>query len=78
MEWLARYFWTSVNYCEILLQTKNMELLLWKDCLHLATTVWNFTSPGIDAAPIPNDKEMSCMVTNVTVHTWQQKSDLMT
>ena len=45
----------------------------FQDRSHLTTTMWNFTSSGISAAPIPDDKKMGCMVTNLTVHTWQHK-----
>ena len=48
-----------------------------RDCWHF-TMMWNFKSSGIGAAPIPDDKKIDYMVTNVTVHTWQQKSDLTT
>ena len=40
-----------------------------RDSSHLTTTTWNFTSSGIGAAPIPDDKKMGCMVTNVAVRT---------
>ena len=44
-----------------------------KDCSHLRTTISNWKSWGTSAAPIPDDQEMGCMSTDVTIQTWRHK-----
>ena len=41
--------------------------------------MWNYNhGESMGAAPVPDDKGIGCMVTDVTVHNWRKKSDVTT
>ena len=59
-------------------RSTHLSVASWYACLiidysHLTRMMWNLMSSGIGAAAISDVKEMTCMVSNVTVHTYRQK-----